>query len=65
MMLDTDQLKGNGSIIEPTIHFRKANKKGHRTILARFLNEPLYRDSQIKSEWDENTCIAHDEIAKR
>ena len=43
---------------------RKANKKGHKTTLARFLNDPLYRDSQIKIGWDENTCIAHDEIAR-
>ena len=42
---------------------RKANKNGHKTILARFLNDPLYRDSQIKIGRDENTCIAYGEIA--
>ena len=44
---------------------RKAKKKGHTTILARFLISPLYRDSHIKIGWDENTCTAYDEIAKR
>ena len=43
---------------------RKANKRGHTTMLARFLNDPFCRDSQIKFGWDENTCIANDEIAK-
>ena len=43
---------------------RKAHTKDHKTILARFLNDRLYRDSQIKIGWDENTCIAYDEIAR-
>ena len=43
---------------------RKAHTKDHKSILARFLNDRLYRDSQIKIGWDENTCIANDEIAR-
>ena len=43
---------------------RKANKKGHKTMSARFLNSPRSRDSLTHIVWDENTCIAYDEIAK-
>ena len=43
---------------------RIANKKGYKTMLARFLNSPRYRDSLTNIVWDENTCIAYDEIAK-
>ena len=34
---------------------RKANNKGHDTMLDRFLNDPLYRESQTNIGWDENT----------
>ena len=43
---------------------RKANRKGHKTMSARFLNSPRSRDSLTHIIWDENTCIAYDEIAK-
>ena len=43
---------------------RKARKKRHNTTLERFQNYPLYRDSLTNIGWDENTCIAYDEIAK-
>ena len=49
MELDTDQLRGNKA--HNTL--RKANNKGYKTILARFLNSPRYRDSQTKIGWDE------------
>ena len=62
--LDMDRQKGNGSIAKPTIHSGRQTKRGHKTILVRFLNDPFYRDSQIKIGWSENKCIAYDEIVK-
>ena len=37
---------------------RKAKKKGHKTILERFLNSPHYRESQTKIRRDENIHAA-------
>ena len=42
---------------------RKANKKGHKTKLDRFLNSPRCRDSQTNVGWDEFFCAAYDVIA--
>ena len=64
MELDTDQLKSNGYITKTTKHSGRQTRKVTKTILARFLNNPIYIDAQIKIGWDENTCIAYDEISK-
>ena len=64
MELDTDRLKGNECITKPTILSGRQNKKGYKTMSARFLNSPRYRDSLTNIVWDENACIAYDEIAK-
>ena len=52
-------------IICSTAHnaLRKATRTNYKSLLDRFRRCQLYRDSQTKKGWDENTCIAHDVIA--
>ena len=42
---------------------RKEKKHGHKTILVRFLNSLLYRDSQANMVWDEHICVLNSEGA--
>ena len=57
-------LRDNEFITQLTLRQKKANKKGSDSILERFQNCPIYRESQLAIGWDEAFCARYDEIAK-
>ena len=45
------------------IAFKRTKKKGYKSILDRFQNCPIHRESQLAIGWDEASCANFDDIS--
>ena len=65
MVLGTVKLRHRKSTMWPKARGRDVSKRNYEVIHDRFLRDPVYRDSQLKTGWTEEKCIEMDKLAQK